>query len=199
MKDYYEYENDNYYCYPDTHVLKNKLGITDGDALNEAERKITSLRTAQFLQKPVKGKYDFDLIKKIHKFLFSDIYDWAGKTRNVNISKGDEFCRCEYIEDQMNDVMHKLEHEKYLHGLNKEQMADRLAFYLGEINAVHPFREGNGRTQRIFIELLANQAGYDLNFKDITQEEMVEASKQAFHLNYNNLTDIMLRALSTKK
>lgn len=88
MTDEYFYEQDTFYCYPNTYVLKNKLGITDEAELKKAEREITSLRTAQLLQNPIAGVFDFNFLKKIHKFLFGDIYEWAGKTRNVNISKG---------------------------------------------------------------------------------------------------------------
>ena len=88
---YYEYEQDSYYCYPGTYVLKNKLNITDADELKSAEREITSLRTAQLMIEPMDGTLDFGYLKQIHKFLFGDIYEWAGKVRTVNISKGNQF------------------------------------------------------------------------------------------------------------
>lgn len=164
---YYEYEQDNYYCYSGTYVLKNELNITDADVLKNAEREITALRTAQLMQNPMDGEFNFDYLKKIHQFLFGDIYEWAGHIRTVNISKGNEFCRCEFIESQMNEIMDKLKRENYLEDLPKEKLALKLAFFLGEINAIHPFREGNGRCQRMFIELLAVHAGFQLDFSKI--------------------------------
>lgn len=195
---YYEYEQDSFYCYPHTYVLKNKLGITDEEELKKAEREITALRTAQLMQNPMEGIFDFDFLKRIHLFLFGDIYEWAGQTRNVNISKGNQFCRCEFIEDQMNNVMQKLKKEEYLAGLKKEKLAQRLSYYIGEINAIHPFREGNGRTQRMFIELLAEHNGYHLDFSKISNEEMLEASLQTFNLEYEYMAELFMKALDKK-
>ena len=144
----YEYEYDSYYCYPNSYVLKNKLNIENTKELVKAEREITSIRTAQALLNRIKGNFDFKHLKKIHQFLFGDIYEWAGKIRTVNISKGNQFCRCEFIQDQMDILFDKLREEDYLKKCtNKEEIAQKLAYYLGEINAIHPFREGNA-TQR---------------------------------------------------
>ena len=84
----YEFEYDIRYCYPNSNVLKNKLNIVNAELLEEAERRITSLRTTEAMKKGIRGKFDFNHLKRIHKFLFGDIYDWAGKIRVVNISKG---------------------------------------------------------------------------------------------------------------
>jgi len=198
MKDvyYYEYEQDSYYCYPGTYVLKNKLNITDADELKSAEREITSLRTAQLMIEPMDGTLDFGYLKQIHRFLFGDIYEWAGSVRSVNISKGNQFCRCELIEEQMSQIMGKLADENYLYGLDKEKLAERLAYYIGEINAIHPFREGNGRSQRMFIEVLALRNRYHLDFALISNEEMLEASMQTFNLKYELMTALLLRAMN---
>ena len=195
-KYYYEYETDSEYCYPRTYVLKNKLNITDENELKSAERSITSLRMAQLTQNPIEGKLDFNYLKNIHKFIFGDIYEWAGTIRTVNISKGNSFCRCEFIEEQMESIMRKLEKENYLENLNIEMLAERLAYYIGEINAIHPFREGNGRTQRMFIEFLALKNGFLLDFATISNEEMLEASVQTFNLEYELMSNLLLRALS---
>jgi cell filamentation protein len=88
---YYEYEHDIYYCYLGSFVLKNKLNIRNEDELKAAEREITSLRTAQALMNRIEGNFDFKHSAKIHRFLFGDIYEWAGKIRTVNISKGNQF------------------------------------------------------------------------------------------------------------
>lgn len=143
----------------------------------------------------IKGKFDFPHLKKIHYFLFCDIYDWAGEIRTVNISKGNQFCRCDYIEEQMNNLLAKLKSENYLKNLDKENAAKRLAYYLSEINVIHPFREGNGRTQRLFIEHLSHSIGYQLNFMQITKEEMLEASVRSFALDYTLMEQIIYKAL----
>jgi cell filamentation protein len=195
---YYEYEYDIYYCYPGSFVLKNKLNIRNEDELKAAEREITSLRTAQVLMNRIEGNFDFKHLAKIHRFLFGDIYEWAGKTRTVNISKGNQFCLCEYIQDQLDVIFKKLQQENYLKACkDKNEIAKKLAYYLGEINSIHPFREGNGRAQRMFIEHLAASLGYQLDFMKISSAEMLEASVKTFELNYKMMEELMLKALST--
>lgn len=194
---YYEYEQDSFYCYPGTFVLKNKLNILDENELKTAEREITSLRTAQALTSRIEGSFDFKHLAKIHNFLFGDIYEWAGTIRTVNISKGNQFCLCQFIQSQMDEIFQKLMNENYLKDYkNKNEVAKRLAYYLGEINSIHPFREGNGRTQRMFIEHLAASLSYRLDFMKITSSEMLMASAQAFILDYTLMEELMIRALS---
>ena len=135
-------------------------------------------------------------MKSIHKFLFGEIYDWAGQIRTVNISKGNRFCQAEYIEPQITKIFDKLRKEKYLLDCKtKAELGKRLAYYLSEINVIHPFREGNGRTQRIFIEYLAHNAGYSLDFMKITTDDMLEASARAFICDYTLMERIITDAL----
>lgn len=198
-KYYYEYEWDKNYCYPESYVLRNKLNITDQEELNDAERAITSVKISQALIDRIEGNFDFEHLKQIHKFLFQDIYDWAGCVRTVNIAKGNAFCRTEYIEKQMNDLLGKLKAENYLINCkDKEVLGKRLAYYLGEINVIHPFREGNGRTQRLFIEHLAYNAGYVLDFMKIKSEDMLRASVEAYACKYELMEEIIIKALSKK-
>ena len=187
LSTYYEYEWDIGYCYPNSCILKNKLNITNKELLDEAERQITALKILDLKMKPLKGNFDKNHLLYIHKYIFEDIYIWAGKTRTVNISKGTKFCSCLYIEEKLDDIFLELKEEKYLVGLNFEQIYKRLAYYLSEINAIHPFREGNGRTQRMFLEYLSNIAGYHIDFSDVTEEEMIEASVDSFLKNYEKM------------
>jgi cell filamentation protein len=94
----YEYEWDSSYCYPNSFVLVNKMGIKDAKALSTAEREITSTRLTQLEVKPVKGNFDLQHLQKIHHLLFQDVYSWAGALRTVNIAKGNQFCNCLYLE-----------------------------------------------------------------------------------------------------
>lgn len=189
----YEYERDDFYCYPDSSVLKNKLNIKDWGTLDKAEREITGLKAVQFSDSPFPEELDFNYIKKLHKFLFQDIYDWAGEVRQVDISKGNVFCQHELIELNAEVLMNELKAENYL--IDSDDIAKRLAYYLGDLNSVHPFREGNGRVQRLFITELARRAGYDLDFSGITPEEMVIASDKAFHHDYEPLEQIIRESL----
>lgn len=192
----YEYERDDYYCYPESTVLKNKLGIKDEKLLNEAERKITALKLGELERNPLPGELNFDYYRKIHQFLFSDIYDWAGENRKIDISRGDIFCMHELIDECMNHLMDELKAENYLNGLNKSEIVSRLAYYIGEINTIHPFREGNGRTQRAFIRELAARNNFHLVFDNITPQEMIEASQKTFHHEYEMMSELIKKSIN---
>lgn len=192
----YEYEFDTFYCYPESSVLRNKLGITNAEVFFKAEREITSLRTAQALSESIIGNFDFAHLQKIHKFLFGDIYDWAGKIRTVNISKGNLFCQTEFIMQELDRIFLELKKEKYLKGIVElPKMAERLSYYLGELNAVHPFREGNGRTQRLFVTFLAQKNGFSLDFSLVTKDEMISASDESFCGHYEKMNALILKSL----
>jgi len=193
---YYEYEHDSRYCYPDSFVLINKLNITDASVLDDAEREITALRTALLLDSHMPGDFNARHLKAMHKELFGDLYEWAGEIRLVNISKGSEFCRYEYIDEQLDGLLNKLKTENYLRDCaDLPSLAKRLAHYLGEINAIHPFREGNGRVQRMFVEHLANAVGYDLDYAKIGSNDMLEASVQSFNGDHVLLEELIENAL----
>lgn len=194
----YEYEKDDYYCYPDSSVLKNKLNIDDEKALNEAEREITAIKTLELIDKPLRGELDFDYIKRLHKHLFSDIYDWAGELRKTDISKGNIFCQHELIEINAEVLFNELKAENYLEGLDKDAIVKRLAYYLGDLNTIHPFREGNGRVQRLFVRELASRVGYLVNFDGITPEEMIQASDKTFHYDYEMMEELIARVIKSK-
>ncbi|OPL08270.1 MAG: hypothetical protein AVO33_01085 [delta proteobacterium ML8_F1] len=122
----YDYEYDDRYCYKQSNVLINKLDIKDSYELSVAEREITALRMMDAKINKIEGHFDFEHLYTIHRYLFCDIYDWAGKLRWVNIAKG------------------------------------------------------NGRTQRLFIEYLAESIGYRVDFSDVSESEMIEASATSF-------------------
>ena len=191
----YEYERDDYYCYPWSVVLKNKLNLLSEIELNVAEREITGLKSLEFLSNPFSDKLDFNYIKKLHRHLFSDIYEWAGEIRKIDISKGNIFCQHELIEINAEALFNQLEYEKYLAELNEKMIIERLATYLGDLNTIHPFREGNGRVQRLFIRGLAHRSGYLINFDSISNQEMVVASDSAFHYDYNPMIELISKSI----
>ena len=142
---------DTKYCYPDTDVLINKLDIRDLDKLHIFERKLTMLR---LLEKPINGKFDFKHLQAIHAYIFQDVYGWAGKVRTVDIAKGNMFCNVRFISSQADVIFSGLKEEHYLAGLDEDMFIKRLAYYFSEINALHPFREGNGRSTRLWLDLI---------------------------------------------
>lgn len=191
----YYFEYDKRYCYTKTNVLINKLGIQDAEKLKIAERQITALKIANAKVNKIVGKYDFQHLKNIHKYIFEDIYDWAGEVRWVNIAKGNMFCHYEFILSNADALFQKLKNENFLNNVSNENMPIRLVYYFSEINVIHPFREGNGRAQRLFIEYLAEKNGYVVDFTNITKQEMIQASAEAFACQYNKMNEIFYRIL----
>ncbi|MGV6987605.1 Fic/DOC family protein [Testudinibacter sp. P80/BLE/0925] len=178
-------------------VLRNRFNIQDQVELDIKEKAISYINTASLAESPIKGQFDLAHLQAIHKHLFQDIYPWAGEIRDGYLQKGGQDFIIGYrIVPEAKKLFQQLKQEKYLTITAAENMAARLAYYLGEINAMHPFREGSGRVQRIFIAQLAKNAGYDLHFNGITQEQMIEASKQAHRLNYSPLEQMIAERLS---
>ena len=176
MRDIYEVRN-SIYCYKGTNVLINKLDIKDTKKLLEYESKITAAKLLALRKQKINGKFDVNHLLDIHKFLFEDIYPFAGKFRNENIAKDNfMFAQYEYIEEELKRILNELEKEDFLEGYDKQKLSNRLAYYMSELNVLHPFREGNGRTIREFIRQLALKNGYEFNVKNVNPKEMLDAS-----------------------
>lgn len=194
MRDIYETYNSKY-CYPGTTVLKNKLNIMNIEKLQTYEAKITAAKSLGLRKKGITGDFDVKHIKQIHKYLFEDIYPFAGEFRTENIAKGEfRFAQSEYIEPELENLLNKLKKENYLEGLDKKELAIKLAYYLAELNVLHPFREGNGRTNREFIRQLALKNGYQLDLKKVKAEEILEASIESI-VDTKKLEEIIYECL----
>lgn len=194
--DKYDASNDHY-CYPNTTALKNKLEITDEKRLEEAEREITE--ASIHYVKVSKPPYNLKILQNIHATLFSELYAWAGQIRNVNISKGNTlFCSALYITPEIEKLFKKLEDENYLQNLSYNVFVTKLAEYYAEFNVIHPFREGNGRVQRLFFEHLAAFNGYALDWKSISQDDWIKANIDGFQVQYQALADIFERVLKVR-
>lgn len=186
----YTYEKTANYCYKDSDVLINKLNITNEKDLFNAERELVSLRTYELNEKPLRGNFDFEYLKDIHKYLFQDVYRWAGNIRNCNIAKQDLFCLTEHIESFGHDIFDKLKKEKYFINYDYDVKLDKLVELFADINALHPFREGNGRSQRIFIEALSKINGIHLDLTNVTKMDMIIASHESINGNYEKLKNM---------
>jgi cell filamentation protein len=139
-------------------------------------------------------------MQRIHLSLFQDVYDWAGKIRTVDISRGNSrFANVRFIESTANEIFNKLARENWLKGLDAVALSKRLAHYLSEINALHPFREGNGRVQRIFISQLSQSAGYQLDYSDLEQEQIYRAMELAFNGDESLLANLILERLESNE
>lgn len=166
------------YVYPGTDVLRNKLDIHDADLLEKAERRFTLQRLREGVPQVPLTPAGY---QAIHHHLFQDLYDWAGELRTVNIAKGGHmFCLVPHIAPQLAQRFEALHREDNLRGLTGEQFAARAGDHLAELNAIHPFREGNGRTQRAFLKELGRQAGHPVDLTRITPEPWTHASRESF-------------------
>jgi len=172
---------DDPYSDPATGVLRNKLALTTALDLEAAEREITHATLILLREAPVPPSYDLLHLRAVHRRIFGDIYDWAGQIRTVVITKGNLFCLPRYIEPSAAEIFGQLRKENLLRSLGRDEFLDRLTYYLGEVNAIHPFREGNGRTQRAFFDQLASDAGYTLNWHRLDADRNIEASVAIMH------------------
>lgn len=155
------YAHKDAYTYENSSVLKNKAGHRDQEALDRFERLSVANR---MVEDPPAGNFDYQHIKAIHRHLFQDVYDWAGEERTVSISKGETpFCNPRFIANSVSALAGELAKENFLKGSTPTTFVERAAYYMLELNMAHPFREGNGRTARYYLLLLAQNAGYEVD------------------------------------
>lgn len=121
--------HDSVYCYPGTDILINNLNIHDDSILQEAERELTSRRLVQLADHPINGKFDFSHLKRIHRFIFQDVYAWAGQERTVDIAKTNMFCNVKFIDTQAEEIFGRLKQEKLLKGLEREAFIERVSYF----------------------------------------------------------------------
>lgn len=166
--------------YPGTDVYVNKLGLRDKTLLEDAERVITRRRARQSFPRSATCR-TYDGFRAIHRHLFRDLYSWAGKERSYTTGRGAiPFAVPEHIGPWMQQQFNKLAAERYLVGLGLDAFAEAAAVYVNEINAAHPFIDGNGRTQRFWLRMLADNAGFDLTLTGRDSKAWNEASRLGF-------------------
>jgi cell filamentation protein len=181
------------YTYNDSTVLVNKLDLRTQAELDAFEAEISSARSEEPLPE---GKLDFAHYRAIHHHLFQDVYDWAGQPRTVRISKGgNPFCFPENIENQGTELFGGLARDDYLRNLTSQEFSDKAAHFLAELNAIHSFREGNGRSQLSFFVLLADHAGHPLNLNRLDPDEMLAAMIASFDGDERQLSEVILRLI----
>ena len=172
--------------------LKNKLNLTNPETLDTFEGELSFLRTIELSRKPLQKNFDLAHLQETHFYLFQDVYEWAGQIRTFDMIKGNTYFISHSIIDRGSRSLFKqLAEQRYLQGLNMADFSDCAGHFLGEINYLHPFREGNGRTQRAFINQLAAKNNYFITWKKTSQSEMIEASIQAHDGNHHLLTKII--------
>jgi fido (protein-threonine AMPylation protein) len=171
------------YTYPND-VLINLYNETDFETLEAIERDTAAVIEAELLADGWSGRLDTNFLFHIHRRLFEEVYPWAGEIRAVTLSKGyysdgeqkTEFARPAYIRPRLDRLMDSLPSRSELGSYDRRKLVGKLTSTFAELNNIHPFREGNGRTQRIFLHFVAQAAGRELHWAGITKERMLVAS-----------------------
>jgi cell filamentation protein len=185
---------DDPYTYENSTVLINKLDLRDQRELDDFEAEITNARAGEPLPE---GNLDFTHFCAIHHHLFQDVFEWAGTPRTVRISKrGSAFCFPEHIDAQATKLFSDLKAKKHLEKLPATDFAENAAHFLAELNAIHAFREGNGRTQLTFFALLADRAGQTLNLENLDPDAMLHAMIASFDGDESELTMVIRKLIS---
>jgi cell filamentation protein len=181
------------YVYPGTSVLRNLLDLQEAAALQAAERLLTAVRMER---PPPDVPISYDGYKALHRHLFERVYEWAGEPRSVNLMKGETlFTAPGRVDPEMQRQFTHLSHERYLRDLPPARFAERAALYLCEINVIHPFREGNGRTLRAFLDVLARQAGHAVSLQHIEPVAWNQASIAGVAADYGPMARVISAAL----
>lgn len=164
------------YCYPDSSVLKNKLDIRDPVLLRKVEADLSSARQAEIFRTPVVGRLTATHLCNIHRKLLGDVYSFAGHFRREDIAKGPtRFVTYSQIKEKLQKLLGQLQQEKWLENVPFEAFAARSAYYMAELNYIHPFREGNGRAIREFMRLLFLHNGYVVQWDAVDVEALLNA------------------------
>ena len=186
------------YTYKGTNVLKNKLNIKSEEKLKEYETKVVALKLASIDKANIKRTFDKNHLINIHKYLFEDVYDFAGKYRKENITKENfRFSEYYYIEDNIDYVFNKIKIDE-LKKLSFDELIKKLSEIMTDLNVLHPFREGNGRATREFVRELLNELGYDIKWFKIDYNDILKASIKAV-VDDSEQIELLKKSIEKKK
>lgn len=182
------------YCYPGTGVLNNIPGLRSQSELDRFETNITAQRSDEPFPR---GRFSVAHYQAIHHHLFQDAYEWAGRFRIVRIAKDSSvFCYPEHIASEMHKIFAALREDRFLRDLSPEQFAPRAAHFLASLNAIHPFRDGNGRAQLAFMAMLAARAGHPLALSNLSPKTFLPAMIRSFQGDEKPLADEIARLIA---
>ena len=191
MADSYWNAGSDPYQHPGSKLLKNIPDIRNAAALDAFEQRATMLRLDEMIAAIVGKPIDFPMWRTIHRVLFQDVYAWAGDIRSVQLAKGTTvFAMPEHIQAEADRLFAQLAIED-LPALSRDRLTARFAYYFGELNALHPFREGNGRTQKLLFDEIARRAGYRIDWAAMDTDSLLQAVIAAFNnQDYRSLTQL---------
>jgi cell filamentation protein len=179
-------------------VLRNLLGITEAAELRRAEASLTASRIYDLIRNPIPGTYDLAHLREFHRQVFQDLYDWAGKLRTVSIGRGALFSLPEHLEGDADELFSWLARTDHLRGRERDNFVDGLTALLADLNALHPFRDGNGRTQRAFLAQLAREAGHPIRWTGMDAAENNAACKAAHEGDHDALRAMLDRLVQRR-
>ncbi|WP_082848060.1 Fic/DOC family protein [Delftia sp. GW456-R20] len=189
----------NSYFYQGTNVLINLPGFREPNALKQFEYGMAISRTVELSNSPISGKFDLEHLQAIHKHLFQDTYEWAGKLRDVPMAKGKSigFEKPERLTESASKIHNDLVANGYLKNLNKKNFVEKLSILYSDLNRLHPFREGNGRSTRVFIGQIAERAGYTLDQTRIDNSKGLwnDAAAKSMDGNIQEIAKILSEAI----
>jgi cell filamentation protein len=182
---------DDPYLDPVSGVLRNRFGLTDKEECDLAETRLSTMRVEQLAYAPMPGLYDLAHLQAFHRRIFGDFYPWAGEVRRVDIAKAAAvFAAWRQIEPYAHWLFDELKKERYLRDLDRDRFLDRFTYYYAEVNALHPFREGNGRTQRAFFQQLAREAGWRVAIHTLERAVFIEACRLSMTSSSDSLREL---------
>lgn len=164
-------------CYEGTACLINKLNIRDSSKLKEVEGRITFAKTMELEKESLKDGFNEGDYRAIHKAIFEPLYDWAGEYRTIDISKkGTFFAEYNIVPELLRKCLERMRNLDYFRGLSFDEFIEEIVDIYCSTNFIHPFREGNGRTQRVFITQLIRYNGYEISFSTIDTDYLMLAT-----------------------
>ena len=186
------------YVYPGTTVLRNVRGLRDQAELSWVEDAVSALALAELADRHLTGRYDLAHLQAFHRFVFGDLYPWAGQVRTITISKGESmFCLPQYIDGYAADIAARLAGQDHLTGLDRPAFLAGLAQEWADLNALHPFREGNGRATRALLSQLARDAGHSISWQDLDPTVLTTASITAQRGDNTGMRALLDRHVTT--
>ena len=186
------------YHYPGTTVLRNRLGYTDPHTLAQAEALIAATRMAELAANPIDGHFDFAHLQAIHRHLLGDLYEWAGEIRTIDTAPGDLGILHDppaAIPGELDRVFTDINSGVYVNHHSHEAFVQDLAGHWGDLTSVHPFVDGNSRTQRVFFDQLARDVGWAIEWRELSADAVQAARNFAYIDGGTILADVLRPAI----
>ena len=192
--------DDDPYVWPGTDCLRNLLGIRDREEFHTAEHEIVRARRLQLDQAFLPGDYDTEHLRGFHRYLFQDVYEWAGQFRQGDISKdGQPFTPAGELTERLDRLFDRVAARKLFVGMEWEQFIGGFAMLYGDLNGIHPFREGNGRTQRAFLRQLAAHAGWTVDWSSLGRFANARACERYLKTGKSHALIKLLAPITTQR